>query len=58
MHYLNIIIEIIDQHHIRKWGWMHRDYLETEHPNLYQQLILKGTFGRHLADIKKSDRNA
>ncbi len=29
------------------------DYLEAEHPGLYEQLILNGTLDRHLADVNE-----
>ena len=32
---------------------MHRAYLETEHPDLYERLILNGTLDRHLADAEE-----
>ena len=32
---------------------MHRAYLETEHPGLYERLILNGTLDRHLADAEE-----
>lgn len=32
---------------------MHRAYLETEHPCLYDRLILNGTLDRHLADAEE-----
>ena len=50
MYYPNLMIEETDQRRIGKWGRMHREYLEEQHPSLYQRLILNGTLGRHLAD--------
>ena len=38
---------------IGRWGRMHRAYLETEHPDLYERLILNGTLDRHLADAEE-----
>lgn len=32
---------------------MHRAHLETEHPSLYDRLILNGTLDRHLADAEE-----
>ena len=32
---------------------MHKAYLETEHPGLYERLILNGTLDRHLADAEE-----
>ena len=32
---------------------MHRAYLETEHPGLYERMILNGTLDRHLADAEE-----
>ena len=49
MYYPNLAIEETDQRSIGKWGRMHREYLKEQHPSLYQQLILNGTMGRHLA---------
>ncbi|MBR6953524.1 MAG: TnpV protein [Clostridia bacterium] len=31
--------EVSAQHHIGKWGRMHRAYLEEGHPDLYRQLL-------------------
>ena len=39
-----------EQRPIGRWGRMHRAYLETEHPGLYDRMILNGTLDRHLAD--------
>ena len=49
MHYPNQMIEEADRRPIGKWERMHREYLKEQHPSLYQQLILNGTMGRHLA---------
>lgn len=35
---------------------MQTEYLEEQHPSLYQRLILNGTLGRHLADASKRDQ--
>ena len=35
---------------------MHRAYLETEHPGLYERLILNGTLDRQLADAEERAR--
>lgn len=38
---------------IGRWDRMHMKYLESEHPDLYEQLILNGTLHRHLADANE-----
>ncbi|MBQ9196765.1 MAG: TnpV protein [Clostridia bacterium] len=53
MYYPNLTIGDSDQRPIGKWGRMHKDYLEAEHPGLYHRLILNGTLGRHLADANE-----
>lgn len=50
MLYPNLTIETSDRP-IRKWGRMHRAYLEEAHPLLYLQLILNRTLYKHLADV-------
>ncbi len=42
-----------EQRPIGKWGRMHMNYLEAEHPGLYERLILNGTIHRHLADANE-----
>ena len=49
----NLMIEETDQQLIGKWGRMQTEYLEEQHPSLYQRLLLNGTLGRHLADASK-----
>ena len=39
------------QHHIGKWGRMHKAYLEEAHPDLYRQLLQDGTLDRHLTEV-------
>ena len=53
MYYPNLMIEETDQRPIGKWGRMHKEYLQKQHPSLYQQLILNGILGRHLADANE-----
>ena len=43
--------EVSAQHHIGKWGRMHKAYLEEVHPDLYRQLLQDGTLDRHLAEV-------
>ena len=56
MLYPNLILEPKEHHPIGRWGRMHRDYLEAEHPGLYERLILNGTLDRHLADAEERGR--
>ena len=53
MLYPNLILEPQERRPIGRWGRMHRAYLETEHPGLYERLILNGTLDRHLADAEE-----
>lgn len=53
MLYPNLILEPKEYRPIGRWGRMHRAYLETEHPGLYERLILNGTLDRHLADAEE-----
>ena len=53
MLYPNLIQEPREHRHIGRWGRMHRDWLEKEHPGLYERLILNGTLDRHLADAEE-----
>ena len=43
--------EVSAQHHIGKWGRMHRAYLEEGHPDLYRQLLQDGALDRHLSEV-------
>ena len=52
MFYPNLTLGDKEQRPIGRWGRMHRAYLETEHPGLYERLILNGTLDRHLADAE------
>ena len=52
MLYPNLSLGGREQRSIGRWGRMHRGYLETEHPGLYERLILNGTLDRHLADAE------
>ena len=56
MLYPNLILEPQEHRPIGRWGRMHRAYLETEHPGLYERLILNGTLDRHLADAEERAR--
>ena len=56
MLYPNLILEPKEHRPIGRWGRMHRDYLEAEHPGLYERLILNGTLDRHLADAEERAR--
>ena len=56
MLYPNLILEPKEHRPIGRWGRMHRAYLETEHPELYERLILNGTLDRHLADAEERAR--
>ena len=53
MLYPNLVLEPQEHRPIGRWGRMHRTYLETEHPGLYEHLILNGTLDRHLADAEE-----
>ena len=53
IYYPNLTIEETDQRPIGKCGRMHREYLKTKHPSLYQRLILNGTLGKYLADANE-----
>ena len=53
MLYPNLSLGDMEQRLIGIWGRMHRAYLETEHPSLYDRLILNGTLDRHLADAEE-----
>ena len=56
MLYPNLILEPKERRPIGRWGRMHGAYLETEHPGLYERLILNGTLDRHLADAEERAR--
>lgn len=53
MLYPNLTLGDREHRPIGRWGRMHRAYLETEHPGLYERLILNGTLDRHLADAEE-----
>ena len=38
---------------IGKWGRLHREYLKTEHPLLFESLILNGRLWTYLADLNE-----
>ena len=56
MLYPNLTLEPKEYRPIGRWGRMHRAYLETKHPGLYERLILNGTLDRHLADADERAR--
>ena len=56
MLYPNLILDPKEHRPIGRWGRMHRAYLETEHPGLYERLILNGTLDRQLADAEERAR--
>ena len=56
MLYPNLILEPQEHRPIGRCGRMHRAYLETEHPGLYERLILNGTLDRQLADAEERAR--
>ena len=56
MLYPNLILEPQEHRPIGRWGWMHRAYLEAEHPGLYERLILNGTLDKHLAEVEEHAR--
>ena len=53
MLYPNLTLEPKEHCPIERWGRMHRAYLEKEHPDLHERLILNGTLDRHLADAEE-----
>ena len=53
MIYPNLTLGDREQRPIGRWVRIHRVYLETEHPGLYERLILNGTLDRHLADAEE-----
>ena len=53
MFYPNLTIDNSDQRPIGKWGSMHEEYLQSEHPGLYELLILNGTLHKQLADVNE-----
>ena len=53
MLYPNLTLGTREHRSISRWGRMHRAYLETEHPGLYDRMILNGTLDRHLADAEE-----
>lgn len=38
---------------IGKWGRLHREFLKTEHPILFDNLVLSGRLWTHLADLNE-----
>ncbi len=56
MLYPNLVLDPHEHRPIGRWGWMHRAYLEAEHPGLYERLILNGTLNKHMADAEERAR--
>ena len=48
MYYPELAPDGSDTRSIGRWDRMHMKYLESEHPGLYEQLILNGTLHRYL----------
>ena len=42
-----------EQRSIGKWGRMHRDYLEQNHPIRFDDLVLSGQLWTYLADLNE-----
>ena len=42
-----------EQRSIGKWGRMHRDYLEQNHPIRFDDLVLSGQIWTYLADLNE-----
>lgn len=42
-----------EQHPTGRWGRLHKRYLEEHHPARYNQLVLSGELGSHLATLDK-----
>ena len=40
-----------EQHPTRRWGRLHKKYLEEHHPVRYNQLLLSGELGSYLATL-------
>jgi len=40
-----------EQHPIGRWGRLHKNYLEEQHPVRYNQLVLSGELGSYLAKL-------
>lgn len=38
---------------IGKWGRLHREFLKTKHPILFDNLVLSGRLRTHLADLNE-----
>ena len=53
MLYPNLSLGDREQRLIDRWGRIHRAYLVTAHPCLYDRLILNDTLDRHLADAEE-----
>lgn len=42
-----------EQHPTGRWGRLHKTYLKAQHPVRYNQLLLSGVLGSHLAKLDK-----
>ena len=42
-----------EQHPTGRWGRLHKMYLKEQHPIRYNQLLLSGELGNHLAKLDK-----
>ena len=42
-----------EQRPIGKWGRLHREFLKTEHPVLFNSLVLSGRLWTYLADLNE-----
>ena len=53
-HYLpNLTAAAPAEHPTGRWGRLHKRYLEEHHPVRYNQLLLSGELGSHLAKLDK-----
>ena len=47
-------LKLPDEHRpIGKWGRLHREFLKTEHPVLFNSLVLSGKLWTYLADLNE-----
>ena len=48
------VLTVYEEHRsIGRWGRMHRDYLQEEHPALFSNLTLTGKLWTYLADLNE-----
>ena len=53
-HYLpNLTVAAPAEHPTGRWGRLHKTYLKEQHPVRYNQLLLSGVLGSHLAKLDK-----